>query len=156
MTGSIENQPYNPEISAPVAAAEPFSWAGLIVIVITFLLILFAAFWLIKKLNRYSLRTLESPWARVIDRQVLSGQQSLYLVEIAGKLQILGVSDHHIIKVAEINDPDVAAEILEEIATRPEEKADRFFETIRKTMRKRKHKDAFSTELKRSLEEVKR
>jgi len=153
--GFDPNQPYNPGVAAP-AAAEPFSWAGLIGTIVVFLIILLAALWMIKKLNRYSVRNIQSPWVRVLDRQALSPQQSLYLVEIAGKIQVLGGTDHHITKVAEINDPEIAAEILEEIALRPQESKDRFMNGIWKKFRPKNKKKDFSAELERLLKEVKR
>lgn len=156
MNDNFENQPYDPAITAPAATLEPFSWTGLIGTIIVFLIILFLALWLIKRLNRYAVRNISSPWARVLDRQVLSGNQALYLVEIAGKIQILGVTEHHITKIEEINDPDIAAEILEEIAHKPEEKMDRFMSGIFKKIKSRKSKDSFSTELERLLEEAKK
>ncbi|HHV65651.1 MAG TPA: FliO/MopB family protein [Peptococcaceae bacterium] len=150
-----ENQPYDPSLT-PSPAAEPFSWASLIATVVIFLLILTVALWLLKKLNRYTVRSIQSPWVRVLDRQVLNGQQTLYLVEIAGKIQILGATDHHLTKVAEINDPAIVAEILEEIASRPEEKMDRFLMGIWKRLKRRKSKDSFSLELERLIEEDKK
>jgi len=100
---------------------------------------------------------MNAPWARVLDRQVLGGQQSLYLVEIAGQLQVLGGSDHHLLKISEINDPDVAAEILEEIATRPVERVEGWAKRIQKLwpVSSRK-KQSFSLELEHLLEEVKK
>jgi len=88
---------------------------------------------------------------------MLGGQQSLYLVEIAGQLQVLGGSDHHLLKISEINDPAVAAEILEEIATRPIERIDGWTKSLQKLWpgRSRK-KDTFSAELERLLDEVKK
>jgi flagellar protein FliO/FliZ len=153
--GFDPNQPYNPGIAAP-AAVEPFSWVGLIGTIIVFLIILLAALWMIKKLNRYSARNIQSPWVRVLDRQALSPQQSLYLVEIAGKIQVLGGTDHHITKVAEINDPEIAAEILEEIALRPQESMDRLMNGILKKFRPKNKKKDFSAELERLLKEVKK
>ncbi|NLI94181.1 MAG: FliO/MopB family protein [Peptococcaceae bacterium] len=155
MPNGIENQPYNPSITTP-AAAEPFSWAGLIGTVFVFLIILMVSLWMIKRLNKYSVRNMQSPWARVLDRQVLNGQQVLYLVEIAGRMQVLGGTDHHITKVSEINDPDVVAEILEEIANRPEEQMDKLMTGIWKKLRRKPKNDVFSAELERLLEEVKR
>ena len=94
-------------------------------------------------------------WARVLDRQVLGGQQSLYLVEIAGQLQVLGGSDHHLLKISEINDPVVAAEILQEIATRPIERVEGWAQTIQKLMvRPSRKKETFSEELERLLDKV--
>ncbi|RNC29556.1 MAG: hypothetical protein AWM53_00554 [Candidatus Dichloromethanomonas elyunquensis] len=152
---AIEQQPYNPGISTP-AGAETFSWTGLIGTVIVFLIILAVSLWLIKRLNKYSVRNMQSPWVRILDRQVLNGQQVLYLVEIAGRIQVLGGTDHHITKVSEINDPDVVAEILEEIADRPEEQMDKFMTGIWKKLRRKPRNDVFSVELERLLEEVKR
>lgn len=80
----------------------------------------------------------------------------MYLVEIAGQLQVLGGTDHHIIKLSEINDPDVAAEILEEIASRPIEKVEGWIMNISKLWRKRHPRkgNIFPEELERLLEEV--
>lgn len=155
MNENYEGQPYDPTVTV-LPATEPFSWAGLIGTVIVFLIILSIAFWLIKRLNRYSVRNMDSPWARVLDRQVLYGNQVLYLVEIAGKIQILGVTDHHISKVEEINDPDIAAEILEEIAHKPEEKLDKFMSGIFNKLNPKKKRDTFSSELERLLEEARK
>ncbi|MDP4160432.1 MAG: flagellar biosynthetic protein FliO, partial [Bacillota bacterium] len=92
---------------------------------------------------------------RVLDRQVLSGQQSLYLVEIAGQLQVLGGTDHHLVKISEINDPAVAAEILEEIATRPIERVGGWAKRLQTVWRRpARQKEPFSKELERLLEEV--
>lgn len=155
MPNTIESQPYIPSETAPTAI-EPFSWGGMIGTIIVFLIILLVSLWMIKKLNRFSVRNMQSPWVRVLDRQVLNGQQVLYLVEIAGKIQVLGGTDHHITKVGEINNPEVAAEILEEIAGRPEEKMDRFMTGIWKKLKRKKRTDDFSLELDRLIEEGKR
>ena len=154
MNESYETQPYDPNVTVPVTP-ETLSWSGLIGTIVVFLIILIIALYLIKKLNRYSVRAMQSPWARVLDRQVLNGNQVLYLVEIAGKIQVLGVTDHHISKVEEINDPEIAAEILDEIAQRPEEKLDKFMSAIFNKFRRRK-KSSFSSELERLLEEARR
>lgn len=151
---SIEAQPF------PNAAASPninasFSWWGLLGTFVIFILILVAVLWFIRRLNRSALRGIDSPWARVLDRQVLGGQQSLYLVEIAGKLQVLAGSDHHLTKLTEIEDPDVAAEILEEINHRPLEQVEGAGAWLMKKVLGQRVKKAsdFSTELKKMLEE---
>lgn len=154
MSNSIENQPYNPAATV-TASSQPFSWAPLIGTILLFLVILIVALWMIKRLNKYSFRKMQSPWVRVLDRQVLNGQQVLYLVEIAGKIQVLGGTDHHITKIAEINDPEVAAEILEEIVDRPEEKMDKMMTGLWKKVKRQKKSDGFSSELDRLLEEAK-
>ncbi|UWG98332.1 flagellar biosynthetic protein FliO [Dehalobacter sp. DCM] len=149
----IESQPYNPTTPTTAAAPETISWAGTIGTIVVFLIILLVALWMIKKLNRYSVRNIESSWVRVLDRQVLGGQQTLYLVEIAGKIQVLGGTDHHISKVAEIDDVDVAAEILDEIARQPQEKMDRFLSGVMNKFRRKGKGNSFSAELERYLEE---
>ncbi|KLU65046.1 flagellar biosynthesis protein, FliO [Desulfosporosinus acididurans] len=138
----------------PVAQAGS-SWWGLIGTFVVFLLILLVSLWIIRRLNQAKIRSLNAPWARVLDRQVLSGQQSLYLVEIAGQLQVLGGSDHHLLKLSEINDPEVAAEILEEIASRPVEKVEGWIMNLAKLWRRRhlRRKGIFPEELDRLLEE---
>ena len=122
---------------------------------LVFLLILIVSLWVIRRLNRVSVRNMNVPWARILDRQVLGGQQSLYLVEIAGQLQVLGGSDHHLLKISEINDPVVVVEILQEIAMRPTERVDGWAQSIQKLMvRPSRKKEDFSEELERLLDEV--
>lgn len=152
---NIENQPYPLSNAAPAAAQSVFSWWGLFGTLLVFLIILLVSLWIIRKLNRANIRGMNAPWARVLDRQVLGGQQILYLVEIAGQLQVLGGSDHHLVKISEINDPTMAAEILEEIATRPTERVDGWLKSLQRLGRNRiRKKDSFSQELERLLEEV--
>jgi len=152
---SIEDQPVT--FAAGAAAANTsFSWWGLFGTILVFVLILALALWVIRRLNRAQLRSLATPWARVLDRQLLSAQQSLYLVEIAGKLQVLAGSDHHLVKVADIDDPETAAEILEEIANRSPAPAQGFLGgAVRRLFRgSRRQAGSFSSELERMLEEV--
>jgi len=125
--------------------------------ILVFILILWVALWVIRRMNGASARGMNAPWARILDRQMLSAQQSLYLVEIAGKLQVLGGTDHHLVKIDEIDDPELAAEILDEITHRPVERMEGLFSGIAKQTfggKRRKAKDPFSTELERLLKEV--
>ncbi|MBC2721922.1 flagellar biosynthetic protein FliO [Desulfosporosinus sp.] len=150
-----EGQPYPSSGAAPVVEQSVFSWWGLLGTLLVFLIILLVSLWILRRLNQANMRLMNAPWARVLDRQSLSGQQSLYLVEIAGQLQVLGGSDHHLVKISEINDPHVAAEILEEIATRPTERVDGWLQSIQRLWRRRsRQKEPFSAELERLLEEV--
>ncbi len=144
-----------PSLAGP-SEGSSFSWGGLVGTLIVFLLILFVVLWIIRRLNTSTIRGMNAPWVRVLDRQVLGGQQVLYLVEIAGRLQVLGGSDHHLVKISEIDDPEVAAELLDEITNRSTDKMEgfiaRFFQKL--FQQKRKGQDAFSTELERLLTEV--
>jgi len=153
---SVENQAFPASGATPAGTATVFPWMGLMGTVLVFLLILVVSLWVIRRLNHANGRNINARWARVLDRQILGGQQSLYLVEIAGQLQVLGGSDHHLLKISEINDPDVAAEILEEIATRPIETIDGWAKSLQKLWPGRfRKKEAFSVELERLLDEVK-
>lgn len=152
-----EGNDFPPIGATPDVTESVFPWLSLMGIVLVFLLILVVSLWIIKRLHGANVRTMSVPWARVLDRQVLGGQQSLYLVEIAGQLQVLGGSDHHLLKISEINDPEVAAEILEEIANRPIERLDSWTKGLRRLWPGRFRKnDDFSVELERLLDEVKK
>ncbi len=152
-----EDNPLPPIAAAPAVTEPLFNWWGLMGTLLIFICILLISLWVIRRLNRANFRNMNAPWARVLDRQMLGGQQSLYLVEIAGQLQVLGGSDHHLVKISEINDPDVAAEILEEISTRPIERVDGWAKSLQNLWPGRSRKnDTFSAELERLLDEVKK
>jgi len=122
---------------------------------LVFLVILFVSLWILRRLNQSNMRSMNTPWARILDRQILYSQQSLYLVEIAGQLQVLGGSDHHLIKICDIDDPEIAAEILEELATRPTERVEGLAKGFNKLFKKpNSRRDYFSKELAQLLEEV--
>jgi flagellar protein FliO/FliZ len=131
-----------------------FSWWGLLGYIVLFLLLLVAALWVIRRLNRTSARSFHAPWARVLDRQYLAGQQYLYLVEIAGKLMVLGGSDHCLTKIEEIHDADAAAEIMAEIANTPlsgQENPLALF--LRRFFYGKRRTDPFAAELQKMLED---
>jgi Flagellar biogenesis protein len=154
---SIEGQPYVPGVvDTGGGSTAAFSWGGLLGTLFVVILILFITLWIIKKLNTSAAKGLNAPWVRVLDRQVLGGQQTLYLVEIAGRLQVLGGSDYHLIKIGDIDNPDIAAEILDEISNTPTEKLEGFIiRFLQKLFRqKRKGQDSFSIELEQLLKEV--
>src|SRR5665648_1047861 len=145
-----EGNDFPPIGATPDVTESVFPWLGLMGIVLVFLLILVVSLWIIKRLHGANVRTMSVPWARVLDRQILGGQQSLYLVEIAGQLQVLGGSDHHLLKISEINDPEVATEILEEIANRPIERVDSFTNSLQKLWPRRSpKKESFAAEMER-------
>ncbi|MDR3587767.1 MAG: flagellar biosynthetic protein FliO [Desulfosporosinus sp.] len=153
----IEGQPFPSAGDVPAVAHSVASWWGLFGILVVFLIILAVSLWVIRRLNRANERSMNTPWARVLDRQVLGGQQRLYLVEIAGQLQVLGGSDHHLLKLSEINDPTVAAEILEELTPRPTKRVGgRANKSQKFWHRPSRANDSFNEELERLLKEVER
>lgn len=154
---NIEVQPYAPETAAAGGSSTAaFSWGGLFAALFVVILILFITLWIIKKINTSAARGLNAPWVRVLDKQVLGGQQILYLVEIAGRLQVLGGSNYHLIKISDIDNADIAAEILDEISNNPTEKLEGFIVRLFQKLfgHKRKGRDSFSIELEQLLKEV--
>ena len=137
---SMEAQPYVPNISE-TQLESTFSWAGLISTILIFIMILGAVFWVVQRMNRKKYQSVQTPWLRVLDRQFLSPQHPIYLVEVAGKIQIWGSTDHQISQITEVNNPAQAADILEEIARRPEAPVDRL---MRGVLSYRRRKDANS------------
>lgn len=154
MSTSIEDTPFV-TAAAGNAANSTSSWWGIIGALIIFLLIFLVAMWMIRRFSRSALRGMNAPWARVLDRQLLGGQQVLYLVEVAGRLQVLAGSDHYVTKLMEIEDPDLAAEILDEIAHRPAERVEGVLSIFRRWEKPGKRK-RFAKELAGYLEEVER
>ncbi len=152
---------FSEDEALPAAAASStdpstaFSWGPLIGTLIVFFLLLFLAVYVIRRLNKRDMRGMNAPWMRVLDRQALGNRQVLYLVEIAGQLQVLGVTEQQMVKIAEINDPEVAAEILEEIANRPQERISGFLTDVSgKWLNRNKKGHDFSQELEDLLEEA--
>ncbi|AGA70274.1 flagellar biosynthetic protein FliO [Desulfitobacterium dichloroeliminans LMG P-21439] len=153
--------PYQGQLTETVSQTglDSSYWGGLVGTILIFILILVVALWVIRRMNQASYRGMQAPWARVLDRQMLNTNQSLYLVEVAGKLQVLAGTDHHLTKIDEINDPELAAEILDELAHRPAERAENIFAGIAKQAfgsKRGKGKEPFEDELERLLEEVER
>ncbi|MGE4271323.1 MAG: flagellar biosynthetic protein FliO [Desulfitobacterium sp.] len=153
--------PYQGQLAESVSqpGLDSSYWGGLVGTILIFILILVVALWVIRRMNQASFRGMQAPWARVLDRQMLNTNQSLYLVEVAGKLQVLAGTDHHLIKIDEINDPELAAEILDELAHRPVERVEGIFAGIAQQAfggKRRKGKEPFEDELERLLEEVER
>ncbi|CAA7602958.1 Flagellar biosynthesis protein, FliO [Acididesulfobacillus acetoxydans] len=163
MPGSIENRPYVPASSIQTLNSTFSGW-GLFGTLLIFLVILIVALWIIRRLNRTALRGMDAGWARVLDRQLLGGQQALYLVEVGGKLQVLAGSDHSLVKLTEIDDPDLAAEILDEIVSRPADRVEGFlagmgallFRGRRSKLVQLKSDEPFAGELARMLGEEER
>ncbi|MGI6119833.1 MAG: FliO/MopB family protein [Desulfosporosinus sp.] len=154
---NIEDQPFPAAGTASVVTDNMFNWWGLMGTLLIFFLILIVSLWVIRRLYQANNRKMSVPWARVLDRQMLGGHHYLYLVEIAGQLQVLGGSDHHLLRISEINDPIVAAEILEEIANRPIEKVNWWTNTLQRLLSGRaRKKNTFAAELQRMLDEVRK
>lgn len=150
-----ESQQFPLSSAVSTSAQSNTSMWGLLGTLLVFLLILLVSLWLIRRLNRASVRNMNAPWVRILDKQMLGGQQILYLVEIAGQLQVLGGSEHNLVKICEINDPMAAAEILQEIAARPTERVEGWAQSIQKRLVKpSRKKESFSEELERLLDEV--
>ena len=150
---SIEDQPYVP-VDPTVMADPGFSWLGLLGMILVFLVILFVSLLIIRSLKKTTFGISDAKWVRVLDRQPLGGHQMLYLVEVAGKLQVIGGSDHGLIKVTDIEDPEVAAEILADLASRPFERDEAILPDLFNRITNFRRKKDFSMELDDLMEEA--
>ncbi len=63
---------------------------------------------LVKLLQRSTLLSGKSAWAKVVDQVVIGPNKMLVLVEIFGKIYVLGVTDHNISTLLGENDIDLS------------------------------------------------
>lgn len=118
---SIEDKAF-PAITSGNATTQQvggFSWGTFITVAFLFVILLGAGSYFVKRLNRTQAMT--SPWFKVLDRQQMGPGHYVYLVELAGRLQILGVTNHGMFKIAELDDPELAGEVLQDLAWRAEQ-----------------------------------
>jgi flagellar biogenesis protein FliO len=118
-TANIESMPFPASQTIATPQVSAFSWGTFVTIVCIFL-VLFAGFaLLVKRYNRTT--SAANTWFKLLDRQQLGPGHNLYLVELAGHLQILGVTNQTMVKLAELDDAELAGEILQDLAWRNEQ-----------------------------------
>ncbi len=152
--GNIEDQPFKITESLPILSNQ-FSWLNLAGMTLVFLIILLISLIIIRKLRQASLGISKSRWIRVLDRQSLGGQQMIYLVELAGKLQVLGASEHSLFKISEIDDPQIAAEILADLTMTSAKRGEGVLPRLLGKVAHKKQRRDFNAELEKLLQEAK-
>ena len=91
----------------PVAA--PPSMGGMLFrMVISLLIVIALALVLVKFLQKNTQLTRKSSWAKVVDQCIIGQNQRLVLVEIFGKVYVLGVTEHNIATILEEKDIDLS------------------------------------------------
>lgn len=101
------NLPANPE---PEKAALP-SMAGLFFKIVLCLVVIIALTYGLMRLLRRQFKTSSSSLINVIDQLSLGPNRGVYLANIAGRIVALGITDHQIVKILEIEDPGVIEQL---------------------------------------------
>jgi len=94
----------------PQPSNNPSMLGQLVQVVISLSLILGLALVLIRVFGRRATRMTAAGWMNVIDQVALAPNKGLYLTKIAGKYYVLGVTDHQITKVTEVDNPEFLPE----------------------------------------------
>ncbi|MGB9792785.1 MAG: FliO/MopB family protein [Thermacetogeniaceae bacterium] len=83
-------------------------------LVVSLTVVIGLAFVVIKYLQKRTMITQTGRWIRVIDQVGIGPNKALLLTEIAGRLFVLGVTDHSISNLMEIKETSQVTAILEE------------------------------------------
>lgn len=107
------------EYSEPALVSPPSMGSTLLRLILSFLIVIVLIFLLIKFLQRQMPFTRSGRWMRILDQVVIGQNRALILAEIAGKIYVLGITEHNITKLLEIDDPSkvalFSAEEMEEV-----------------------------------------
>ena len=107
------------EYSEPALVSPPSMGSTLLRLILSFLIVIILIFLLIKFLQRQMPFTRSGRWMRILDQVVIGQNRALILAEIAGKIYVLGITEHNITKLLEIDDPSkvalFSAEEMEEV-----------------------------------------
>ncbi len=98
----------------PAALAPPSMGSLLLRAVLSLALLGGLAFLTVRFLQRRAFVARPGAWIRVLDQVAVGPNKGLVLVEIAGKVYVLGVSEHNITRLLEIRDPELLRAILAE------------------------------------------
>lgn len=99
-----------PDYTEPETTALP-SMAGLFIkIILSLGIIIFLTYGVMRVLQK-QFKTTGGSWINVVDQVSLGPNRGLFIANIAGKIVALGVTDHQIVKILEIDDPDMIEQI---------------------------------------------
>ena len=101
------------EYQDPSLVAVPSMGATLLRLVLSLLIVIVLAFLVIKFFNGSAFYQIRR-WMRILDQVVIWSNRALLLTEIAGKIYVLGVTDHNITKLLEIDDASKVAQFSAE------------------------------------------
>ncbi|MEQ8173493.1 MAG: flagellar biosynthetic protein FliO [Syntrophomonadaceae bacterium] len=106
------NQEYD-KTQAPVAQTTSLWWEGIKIIIVLGLIVA-AAWTVIRVFNRQARRRLQGNWLHVADEVMLGQNRGVVLCEVGQRLYALGVTDHNITCLFEIDNPQVMKEISQQ------------------------------------------
>jgi flagellar protein FliO/FliZ len=106
------NQAYDQQDTSNSQSHSSLLW-NFIKLVIVLGLLICAAVSIIKLFGRQVNSRMQGNWLHLVDEVIMGQNRGLVLCEIAGKIYALGVTDHNINLLFEINDPQLAKEISE-------------------------------------------
>lgn len=106
------NQAYDQQDTSGTQNHSSLLW-NFIKLVIVLGLLIGAAWSIIKLFGRQAAAKMQGNWLHLVDEVIMGQNRGLVLCEIAGKIYALGVTDHNINLLFEINDPQLVKEISE-------------------------------------------
>lgn len=114
----------------PVRESPNLVW-DFIKMFIVLAIILFSAWFIIRMFSEQLKTKIQGRWLNVVDEIVLGQNKGIILCEVAGRIYAIGVSDHQINLMFEINDPHLIQEISE---TQLEDKDELPIDKMKKTI----------------------
>lgn len=106
------NQEYD-KTQAPAAQTTSLWWEGMKMVVVLSLIVA-AAWTVIRVFSRQAKRRLQGNWLHVVDEVMLGQNRGVVLCEVGQRLYALGVTDHNITCLFEIDNPQVIKEISQQ------------------------------------------
>jgi len=93
-------------------AITPFSYIKVIFMLALVLAVILVSVWLLKKVTPQFSRSANSGLIKILSTFWLGPKKALYLIQVAGKILLVGVTDHNINIISEFSDPDEAHNVL--------------------------------------------
>jgi len=96
-------------------------WLDLLKLVFILVLILGAAWSVIRILGQKSSKRMQGKWLQVVDEVMMGNNRGIVLCRTGSRVYALGVTDHNISLLFEINSPEMLAEIEQQNIAGPED-----------------------------------
>jgi flagellar biosynthetic protein FliO len=110
-TSTDENQIINlPEYQEPQVQEPPGVGGLLFKILVSVLVIVILSYGLIRFFGK-GFKLQGGTWINILDHVSLGPNRGIYLVDIGGKVLVLGITDHNMVKIMEIEDDVTIAEM---------------------------------------------
>jgi len=97
-------------IQEPVIS--PFSYIKVFFMLVLVVAIILFSVWLLKKVTPQFNRSSNSGMIKILSTFWLGPKKALYLIQVAGKIMLIGVTDQSISLISEFSDPEEAHNVL--------------------------------------------